>query len=121
MCDIEDRCRVRRSRKRVARTRLQSSRGGGARAPCAGAVAAIVPLSCGFVAAAAGVSDGAHVYFVHSYFAPVTGQTIAGCDYGEKFTAIVGKNNFNDLTKNDIILLKLFESIIFIHKLNVYI
>ena len=42
----------------------------------------------------AGVDNGAHVYFVHSYFAPVTTQTIAGCSYGHDFTAIVGENNF---------------------------
>ena len=42
----------------------------------------------------AGVDNGAHVYFVHSYFAPVTTQTIAGCSYGHDFTAIVGEKNF---------------------------
>lgn len=42
----------------------------------------------------AGVKNGAHVYFVHSYFAPVTTQTIAECSYGQEFTAIVGKKNF---------------------------
>jgi glutamine amidotransferase len=42
----------------------------------------------------AGVDNGAYVYFVHSYFAPVTTQTIAECAYGDDFTAIVGENNF---------------------------
>ena len=42
----------------------------------------------------AGVDNGAHVYFVHSYFAPVNTQTIAECSYGHDFTAIVGKKNF---------------------------
>ncbi len=42
----------------------------------------------------AGVDNGAHVYFVHSYFAPVTSQTIAKCSYGHDFTAIVGEKNF---------------------------
>ncbi len=42
----------------------------------------------------AGVDNGAHVYFVHSYFAPVTSQTIAECSYGHDFTAIVGEKNF---------------------------
>ena len=42
----------------------------------------------------AGVDNGSHVYFVHSYFAPVTAQTIAECSYGHDFTAIVGKKNF---------------------------
>ena len=42
----------------------------------------------------AGVDNGAHVYFVHSYFAPVTSQTIAECSYGHDFAAIVGEKNF---------------------------
>ena len=42
----------------------------------------------------AGVDNGAYVYFVHSYFAPVTTETIAKCTYGTDFTAIVSKNNF---------------------------
>lgn len=42
----------------------------------------------------AGVENGAHVYFVHSYFAPVTAQTVAACAYGDDFTAIVGEKNF---------------------------
>ena len=40
------------------------------------------------------VDEGAHVYFVHSYFAPVTAQTIAAANYGDDFTAIVAENNF---------------------------
>jgi glutamine amidotransferase len=42
----------------------------------------------------AGVNEGAHVYFVHSYFAPATAQTIAETNYGDDFTAIVAENNF---------------------------
>ena len=42
----------------------------------------------------AGVDDGAHVYFVHSYFAPLTQETIAACRYGKDFTAIIGDKNF---------------------------
>ena len=42
----------------------------------------------------AGVDEGAHVYFVHSYFAPVTAQTISATNYGDDFTAIVAENNF---------------------------
>ena len=42
----------------------------------------------------AGVDNGAHVYFVHSYFVPVTTQTIAGCSSGHDFTAIGGEKNF---------------------------
>jgi len=42
----------------------------------------------------AGIDEEAHVYFVHSYFAPVTAQTIAATKYGDDFTAIVAENNF---------------------------
>ena len=42
----------------------------------------------------AGINEGAHVYFVHSYFAPITAQTIAASSYGNDFTAIVGQDNF---------------------------
>ena len=42
----------------------------------------------------AGVDNGAHVYFVHSYFVPVITQTVAECSYGCDFTAIVGEKNF---------------------------
>ena len=42
----------------------------------------------------AGVDEGAYVYFVHSYFAPVTAQTIAATSYGDDFTAIIVENNF---------------------------
>jgi glutamine amidotransferase len=42
----------------------------------------------------AGVDNGSHVYFVHSYFAPITSQTVAACAYGDNFTAIVGEKNF---------------------------
>jgi glutamine amidotransferase len=42
----------------------------------------------------ADVAEGAHVYFVHSYFAELSGDTIARCDYGESFTAIAGNGNF---------------------------
>ena len=40
------------------------------------------------------VDEGAHVYFVHSYFAPVIAQTIAATSHGDDFTAIVAENNF---------------------------
>ena len=40
------------------------------------------------------VAEGAHVYFVHSYFAELSADTIASCDYGEAFTAIAGNRNF---------------------------
>ena len=40
------------------------------------------------------VVEGAHVYFVHSYFAELSADTIASCDYDEAFTAIAGNGNF---------------------------
>ncbi len=39
------------------------------------------------------IKNGDHVYFVHSYFAAVTDETIAKCEYGTVFTAAVGKGN----------------------------
>lgn len=41
-----------------------------------------------------GIEQGAHVYFVHTFFAPVTKATIASCNYGDRFTAIVADRNF---------------------------
>jgi glutamine amidotransferase len=40
-----------------------------------------------------GVAPLAHVYFVHSYAAPVSEHTIATTSYGEAFSAIVQRNN----------------------------
>ncbi|MBB5885199.1 imidazole glycerol phosphate synthase subunit HisH [Xanthomonas sp. LMG 8992] len=37
----------------------------------------------------AGVPDGASAYFVHGYAAPVTADTVAACDHGGLFTAVV--------------------------------
>lgn len=34
------------------------------------------------------------VYFVHSYFAPISKYTIASCQYQEKFSAALQKDNF---------------------------
>jgi glutamine amidotransferase len=42
----------------------------------------------------AGLPDVAHVYFVHSYFVPVAASTVAACNYGDDFTAIVAQENF---------------------------
>ena len=36
-----------------------------------------------------GVATGSQVYFTHSYVAPVTGDTVAVTDHGERFAAIV--------------------------------
>ena len=41
-----------------------------------------------------GVEDCAHVYFVHSYAAPVCADTVASCSYGVDFTALVARGNF---------------------------
>lgn len=41
-----------------------------------------------------GVEDGAHVYFVHSYAAPISVDTVASCSYGVDFTALVARGNF---------------------------
>ena len=42
----------------------------------------------------AGVSDGDHVYFVHSYAAPIGPWTVATADYGGEFSAAVRHDNF---------------------------
>ncbi|MET0280467.1 MAG: imidazole glycerol phosphate synthase subunit HisH [Steroidobacteraceae bacterium] len=41
-----------------------------------------------------GIGAGEHVYFVHSYAAPVTAATLATCDYGGAFSAAVRRGNF---------------------------
>ncbi len=43
----------------------------------------------------AGIEDGAHVYFVHSYHARCTDpdNVLATADYGETLTAVIGKDN----------------------------
>ena len=38
--------------------------------------------------------DTERFYFVHSYALEVTAATLATCDYGGPFTAVVGKDNF---------------------------
>jgi len=42
----------------------------------------------------AGVEAGSHVYFVHSYAAPDSTDTVASCSYGVDFTALVAHGNF---------------------------
>ena len=42
----------------------------------------------------AGVNDGDHVYFVHSYAAPIGPWTVATADYGGEFSAAVRHDNF---------------------------
>jgi glutamine amidotransferase len=42
----------------------------------------------------AGVEDGAHVYFVHSYHCEAPPEVVvASSDYGVEFAAIVGRGN----------------------------
>lgn len=41
-----------------------------------------------------GIAAGAYVYFVHSFAAPVTADTLATSDYGGPFTAAVRRGNF---------------------------
>ena len=40
------------------------------------------------------LKNGDNFYFVHSFYAPVSKQTVARCNHGVDFTAIVAKNNF---------------------------
>jgi imidazole glycerol-phosphate synthase subunit HisH len=40
------------------------------------------------------IPAGTHFYHVHSYYAPVTGDTVAAADYGHPFCAIAGRDNF---------------------------
>jgi imidazole glycerol-phosphate synthase subunit HisH len=40
-----------------------------------------------------GIHADDYVYFVHSYAAPVTDVTLASCDYGGAFSAMVQKDN----------------------------
>ena len=41
-----------------------------------------------------GIPAGSYFYFVHSYALEVTEATLARCDYGQPFSAVVGKDNF---------------------------
>ena len=41
-----------------------------------------------------GLEEKPYCYFVHSYKAPITKDTIGGSFYGESFTAVVAKDNF---------------------------
>ena len=41
-----------------------------------------------------GIRDGSFFYFVHSFCAPQSEFTLASCDYGQKFSAAIGKDNF---------------------------
>jgi len=39
------------------------------------------------------VADGSYVYFLHSYQAGVGPATVAACEYGDRFAAIVAQDN----------------------------
>ena len=41
-----------------------------------------------------GISVDDYFYFVHSFAAPISEYTLAGCEYGSEFSAIIGKDNF---------------------------
>ncbi|BAJ02463.1 imidazole glycerol phosphate synthase subunit HisH [Shewanella violacea] len=41
-----------------------------------------------------GIPEGSYLYFVHSYKAPLSEFTIATCEYGERFSAAIAKDNF---------------------------
>src|SRR5690606_2259576 len=38
------------------------------------------------------IAENSHLYYVHSYAAPITGDTIATTTYGESFCAVVQRN-----------------------------
>jgi len=40
-----------------------------------------------------GVPSGSFVYFTHSFRAPVTGTTVASCEYGGRFSAVVERDH----------------------------
>lgn len=43
----------------------------------------------------AGVADGERVYFVHGYYVEKGDSTTATCEYGQKFSAAIGHDNFH--------------------------
>ena len=40
-----------------------------------------------------GIDDDANAYFVHSYAAPISGDTVSACTHGERFAAVVRRGN----------------------------
>ncbi len=44
-----------------------------------------------------GIADGEYLYFVHSYAAPLLDCTVAACDYGGEFSAVVSRGNFHGM------------------------
>jgi glutamine amidotransferase len=51
--------------------------------------------ACRDVALLEGLEDGEHLYFVHSFAAPVTPDSAAVTDYGMDLTAVVQRDNFS--------------------------
>ncbi len=41
-----------------------------------------------------GINIDDYFYFVHSFAAPISEYTLASCEYGSEFSAIIGKDNF---------------------------
>jgi glutamine amidotransferase len=41
-----------------------------------------------------GITEGDYFYFVHSFAAPISEYTLAACEYGSDFSAIIAKDNF---------------------------
>ncbi len=41
-----------------------------------------------------GLSENEYIYLVHSFYAPMSGQTIAVSDYGGPYSAALGRDNF---------------------------
>ena len=41
-----------------------------------------------------GIDNGSYFYFVHSFSAPISEYTLASCEYGQAFSAAIGKDNF---------------------------
>jgi imidazole glycerol-phosphate synthase subunit HisH len=41
-----------------------------------------------------GISVDDYFYFVHSFAAPISEYTLASCEYGSEFSAVIGKDNF---------------------------
>ena len=52
------------------------------------------PLQAPRLPLLAGIGDGAHAYFVHSYAAPLNTHTVAACDHGGLFTAVVEQGRY---------------------------
>jgi glutamine amidotransferase len=44
-----------------------------------------------------GIADGEYFYFVHGYAVPLLDCTVAACDYGGEFTAVVSRGNFHGM------------------------